>query len=155
MEPERTANERKKEMKTIKLEETGTKGIYTAQIGGKLGVVIFQSRNRSKAQFKLNAVTVAASRLRKVGSVAAANGNAPVFVAVEISVAGRFNHSVCVTAETFKKIQTAHTDFPLGEKARAVFAADKKTIEGARFEILAPPKATTAAEPKVAKLQAA
>jgi hypothetical protein len=139
----------------IKLEPTASKGIFLATIAGRKSVVIYQARNRSKAEYKLNAVTVAASRLRKVGKVSAENGNAPIFVAVEISVAGRFNNSVLVSAETFKKIQTAHTDFPLGEKARAVFAADKKTIEGARYEILAPPKATAAAEPKAAKLQAA
>jgi hypothetical protein len=137
----------------IKLQATETRGVYTGIIAGKKSVVTLTERDRTKAEYKENAATVAPSRLR-AGLKLAGELNAPFVVAVSVSVAGRFNHSVAVSYETFKKIKSATSDFGLGPKARAIFEAEKSTVQNARYEIQAAPKATTAAKQEPAKLQA-
>jgi len=135
----------------IKLQATGTRGVYIGIISGKKSVMVLTERDRAKAEYKENSVTVAPTRIR-AGLNLASELHLPYYIAVSVSVAGRFNNSVAVTYDLFKKIKQATSDFALGPKARAIFGADKATVEGARFEILAAPKATVQKQ-KTSKLQ--
>ena len=136
----------------IKLQETEARGVYLAKIGGKQVVVALTERDRKKAEFKTASVTVSSARIR-AGLNIAQEQKMPLYIAVSVSVQSRFNNSVAVLHETFKKLKSASTDFALGPKARAIFGADKATIEGARFEILPAPKPTIANEQEPAKLR--
>jgi hypothetical protein len=136
----------------IKLQATDARGVYIGIISGKRSVVALTVRDRAKAEYKENSVTVAPRRIRAALNLAG-ELKAPLFVAVSVSVAGRFNHSVCVSYETFKKIKSATSDFGLGAKARAVFEADKSTMLNARYEIQAATKTATANKQEPAKAQ--
>jgi hypothetical protein len=137
----------------IKLQSMETRGVYIGIIGGKKAVVALTERNRAKAAHKEAAVTIAPTRIR-AGLNLAGELKVSFYVCAVVFVAGRFIHSVCVSYETFKIIKTATSDFGLNQKARAVFEAEKSTVLNARYEILAPPKATSAAKLSPAKLQA-
>jgi hypothetical protein len=124
------------------------RGVFNAAIAGRKSVVVLVERNRAKADFKENAITIPTARLR-AGLNASSEGKVPLFVAVEVSVAGRWNNSIIVTHDTFKAIKSGHSDFGLGAKARAIFEKASGTIEGAKFEIVEQAKA--AAQQSTAK----
>jgi hypothetical protein len=138
----------------IKLQSTETRGIFTGIIAGKKSIVALTERNRAKAADKEAAVTIAPARIRG-GLNLAGELKVPFYVCVAIRVAGRFNNSIAVTYDVFRKIKSGTSDFCIGKKAREIFAADKATVEGAKFEILPAPKARTTKKPLLAKAQAA
>jgi hypothetical protein len=90
----------------IKPHATDTRGVYIGIISGNKSVVALTERDRAKAEYKESSVTVAPTRIR-AGLNLAGELHLPYYIAVSISVAGRFNNSVTLTYDLFKKIKQA------------------------------------------------
>jgi hypothetical protein len=121
-------------METLKLQATERHGVYTATIAGKPAVVAMTQRDRAKAEFVNRSVTVSDSKIRPAQKLASQSG-AAFYVAVAVSVQGKFKQAVAVPYELFKGIKQSTNDFPLNEKILEAFAKNDDVLKDWRPEI--------------------
>jgi hypothetical protein len=135
----------------MRLKKTETFGVYLAEINNKPAVVAMTERNRAKAEFVNASVTIGANKVRAALKLANESG-AALYVAVSVSVGGKWKQSYAIPYESFKKWKVGQADFPLNEKAREAYATGDLGVVGFKPEIVEAPKAE--AKPKSAKKSA-
>lgn len=128
----------------MRFQETEVKGVYTATVHDKMSVVVLGERDRSKAQFVNNSVTIRLARLTYAKKLAAGN-DMPFYVGVVVTVKGDHKQSWLVTYEVFKAHKACQSDFVLTEAARKAYSEDSSTVSGFKPQIteamMAPSKA--------------
>jgi hypothetical protein len=116
---------------TLELKSVESYKAFMATVHGKKAVVVFQERNRSKAELRNNPVTIPESRFAD-GSKLAKESGAPIYVGLQVKVAGRWDSGWLIPAVLFKQWRRKQ-DFVLTPDARAAYAADKSSVLGVRF----------------------
>lgn len=106
---------------------------HTTVVHGKKAVVVFQERNRGKADARYNSVTVSDGKISD-GVKAAKQSDLPLYIGLQVRVSGRWDSGWLIPAALFKQWRRGQ-DFNLGIEARAAYAADKESLAGGvRFE---------------------
>lgn len=117
---------------TIELKAVPDTKVFTATVHGRKAVIVFQERNRSKADFRYNAITITETRLADASKVAK-ELNAPYYIGVQVRVGGKWDGGWLVPAPLYKQFRSGN-DFILKPNARAAYAADKSSVLGVRFQ---------------------
>jgi hypothetical protein len=117
---------------TLELKSVEGYKAFMATVHGKKAVVVFQERNRSKAELRNNPVTIPESRFAD-GSKLAKESGAPIYVGLQVKVAGRWDAGYLISAVLFKQWRRKQ-DFVLTPDARAAYASDKSSVLGVRFQ---------------------
>jgi len=107
---------------------------YTAHIKGRRAVVCFYQRNREKAANRFYSVTIREAVLADARKLAKAE-SLPLYIGVEVRVAGKLDQGWLLTEETYKAQKRNNTDMMLTPIARAAYAADLASKCGVKFEI--------------------
>lgn len=117
---------------TLDLKPVDGSKVFMATVHGKKAVVVFQERNRSKADFRNNNVTMPESKLAD-GSKLAKESGAPIYVGLQVKVNGRWDSGWLIPAVLFKQHRRGK-DFSLTSDARAAYMADKSSVVGVKFQ---------------------
>ena len=117
---------------TVDLKPVDGSKAFMATVHGKKAVVVFQERNRSKADFRNNPVTIPDSKFAD-GSKLAKESGAPIYVGLQVKVNGRWDAGYLIPAVLFKQWRRGQ-DFILTADARAAYASDKSSVLGVRFQ---------------------
>jgi hypothetical protein len=132
----------------MRLTKTENFGVYLAEINDKYVVVALTERNRAKAEAINATVTIGPKKIRAALKLSHESG-AALWVAVSVSVGGKWKQSFAIPYESFKKWKVGQADFPLNEKAREAYATGDLGVVGFKPEIVEAPKAED--KPKAAK----
>jgi len=137
-------------METLKLQATEKRGVYTATIAGKPAVVAMTQRDRAKVEFVNRSVTIGPAKIRPALKLASESG-AGLYIAVSVSVQGKFKQAFAVPYELFKSIKQGTGDFPLNETRLEEFAKNDDVLKGWRPDIAAfvPPVVEKTGKPDV------
>jgi len=117
---------------TLDLKPVDGSKVFMATVHGKKAVVVFQERNRSKADFRYNAVTIPDSKFADASKAAKESG-APIYVGLQVKVNGRWDSGWLIPAVLFKQHRRGN-DFNLSADSRAAYMADKSSLLGVRFQ---------------------
>lgn len=116
----------------ITLKPVAESRAFTATIHGQRVAVSYTHRNRADIGHKLNSVTVRTlDDAKKLGK---AEG-LPVYVAVDVSVDGRWAHGWAIPVDLFYKTHQATADFSFSNKARLLYESDSAVLTGCKFKV--------------------
>jgi hypothetical protein len=124
----------------MRLKKTETFGVYTTEIAGKAAVVAMTERNRGKIEAVNASVTIGANKIRAALKLANESG-AALYIAVSVSVGGKWKQSYAIPYEVFKKWKVGQADFPLGKEAREAYATGDLGVIGFKPQIVEADKA--------------
>lgn len=117
---------------TLDLEPMPQCKAFAAKVHGRNSMVVFQERNRSKADFRYNPVTIPESKFAGASRVAKQH-SLPIYVGLQIRVNGKWDSGWLIPAVLFKQWRR-NQDFLLTADARSAYAADKSSVLGVRFQ---------------------
>lgn len=134
----------------MRLHETETRGIFTADISGAPAVVVLTTRDREKVGAVNTTICISPARIMAAQKLAHDTGE--LYVAVVVSVRREYKQSWAVTYDLFKKYKQGDSNFSLTETARKAYAGDKATVSAFKPQITAAKnKAHKSGKPVVAR----